>query len=112
MVRQAIRVADSGLIRTHILADELRPPDPGEAARLDALRRELQGEAVPTRGFAFDVSRLNQAQPFSEEDAALYDRLRVAQPDQPGRINNARDALRPSPPPGRAPSWSPMTSTW
>jgi hypothetical protein len=87
VVRRAVTDGRLQLIDTHLLADELNPPDVEERDRLDALRVELQGRAVPTQGFVIGVSRLDQGTIISEDDAAVYDTLTVNNP------RHAEDAL-------------------
>ena len=74
-------------VETHILADELHPPNPMDLKRLDALRQELEGDDVPTRGFVLGVSRLDHAALFSDDDRDRFDSLAVQNP------RNAEDAL-------------------
>jgi hypothetical protein len=92
-----LRALDEGRARfvyTHILDDELRPPDPAEMVRLTALRERLGGEYVPTAGWVWNVSsKFNEDKFWDDKLADLYNALRVAGPDEEGRINNARDAL-------------------
>jgi hypothetical protein len=93
VVLQARDEGRLNLIYTHILEDELKPTDPEEARRLNTLRERLGGEFVLTPGMAFDISRFDQSTLFSDEDAATYDVLRVAEASGEGSDNNARDAL-------------------
>ena len=92
-----LQAVDDGRVRflyTHILDDELRRPPREEMARLTALRERLGGEYVPTRGWVWNVSgKFNESKFFDDKVADLYNTLRVAEPDDEGRINNARDAL-------------------
>jgi hypothetical protein len=92
-----LQALDEGRVRfiyTHILDDELHPPDPEEMARLTALRERLGGDYVPAAGWVWNVSsKFNEDKFFGDEVADLYNVLRVAEPDEEGRINNVRDAL-------------------
>jgi hypothetical protein len=92
-----VQALDEGRLRfiyTHILDDELRPPDPEDMARLTALRERLGGEYVATTGWVWNVSStFNEDKFWDDKLAELYNALRVAEPNEEGRINNARDAL-------------------
>jgi predicted nucleic acid-binding protein len=87
-VREAIAGGRLRLVSTHVLEDELTAiADPERLAILEALEHEFAGERVPTRGFVFDISRLDQAALFSESDADLFHTLNVRNP------KHAEDAL-------------------
>jgi hypothetical protein len=80
VVLQALDEARLGFIYTHILDDELRPPDPEEMARLTALRERLGGDYVPAAGWVWNVSsKFNEDKFFGDEVADLYNVLRVAE---------------------------------
>jgi hypothetical protein len=62
-------------------------------ARLIALRERLGGDYAPAAGWVWNVSKFNEDKFFGDEVADLYGVLRVAEPNEEGRINNARDAV-------------------
>jgi rRNA-processing protein FCF1 len=84
---------DSGTLRlvgTHILRDQLnktKGKQPEKWARLTAVVDALQFDDVTTAGFVFDVSRFDQADLMSDDDAALYGTLTSSE------RNRAEDAL-------------------
>jgi hypothetical protein len=69
-VREAIAGGRLRLVSTHILDDEAgASTDPKVLAFKPALAREFAGDREPTRGFVIGISRLDQADLFSEQDA-------------------------------------------
>jgi hypothetical protein len=71
-----LKALDEGRVRfinTHILDDELHPPDPEEIARLTALRERLGGDYVPAAGWVWNVSsKFNEDKFFGDAVADLY----------------------------------------
>jgi hypothetical protein len=73
VVLQALDEAIVRFIYTHILDNELHPPDPDEMARLTALRERLGGDYVPAAGWVWNVSsKFNEDKFFADEVADLY----------------------------------------
>jgi hypothetical protein len=73
-----LQALDEGRVRfiyTHILDDELHPPDPEEMARLTALRERLGGDYVPAAGWVWNVSSKFTRTSSSEMRSLIYIRF-------------------------------------
>jgi predicted nucleic acid-binding protein len=87
----ALNAGTLGLVGTHILRDEanaMKSKQPEKWRRLSAIIDALDFDEVTTAGFVLDdVSRFDQADLISDDDADLYRTVTVGNP------KHAKDAL-------------------